>query len=126
MEAHGTGLLFAFDRVKQGVGLETDIPTALRQALLACRKGGTVSVAGVYAGFSDRVPLGSFMEKGITMKTGQTHVHRYLRPLLDAIARERIDPTVVITHRLALEDAAHGYEIFESKKDQCIKIVMQP
>jgi threonine dehydrogenase-like Zn-dependent dehydrogenase len=126
MEAHGTGLLWAFDRVKQGIGIETDIPTALRQALQACRKGGTVSVPGVYAGFSDMVPLGSFMEKGITMKTGQTHVHRYLRPLLDAVARERIDPTVVITHRLSLDDAAHGYEIFESKKDQCIKIVMQP
>jgi threonine dehydrogenase-like Zn-dependent dehydrogenase len=126
MEAHGTGLLWAFDRVKQGIGIETDIPTALRQALQACRKGGTVSVPGVYAGFSDMVPLGSFMEKGITMKTGQTHVHRYLRPLLDAVVRERIDPRVVITHRLSLEDAPHGYEIFESKKDQCIKIVMQP
>jgi threonine dehydrogenase-like Zn-dependent dehydrogenase len=126
IEAVGMGLLWAFDRVKQGIGIETDIPTALRQALQACRKGGTVSVPGAYAGFADMVPLGSFMEKGLTMKTGQTHVHRYLRPLLDAVVRERIDPTVVITHRLSLDDAPHAYEIFESKKDQCIKIVMQP
>jgi threonine dehydrogenase-like Zn-dependent dehydrogenase len=126
MEAHGTGVLAAYDRMKQGVRLETDNPTVLRQALQACRKGGTVSVPGVYAGVGDTIPLGAFMEKGITMRTGQTHVHRYLRPLLEEIANGRIDPTVIISHRLPLEDAAHAYDIFATKEDQCIKVVLQP
>ena len=81
---------------------------------------------GVYAGFADKFPVGAFMEKGITMRTGQTHVHRYLKPLLEAISEKRIDPTVVISHRVSLDDASHAYEIFESKQDQCIKVVMQP
>jgi len=80
----------------------------------------------VYAGVGDTIPLGAFMEKGITMKTGQTHVHRYLRPLLEEIANGRIDPTVIISHRLPLEDAAHAYDIFATKEDQCIKVVLQP
>jgi threonine dehydrogenase-like Zn-dependent dehydrogenase len=126
MEAHGTGLLAVYDRVKQGMRLETDNPWVLRQALQACRKGGIVSVPGVYTGFADKFPVGAFMEKGITMRTGQTHVHRYLKPLLEAITNERIDPSVVISHRLSLDDAPHAYEIFESKRDQCIKVVMQP
>jgi threonine dehydrogenase-like Zn-dependent dehydrogenase len=126
LEAHGTGLLAIYDRVKQGMRLETDNPWVLRQAIQACRKGGTVSVPGVYAGFADKFPVGAFMEKGLTMRTGQTHVHRYLKPLLEAITEERIDPTVVISHRMSLEDAPHGYEIFEAKQDHCIKVVMTP
>jgi threonine dehydrogenase-like Zn-dependent dehydrogenase len=126
MEAHGTGLLATYDKVKQGMRLETDNPWVLRQALQACRGGGTVSVPGVYAGFADKFPVGAFMEKGLTLRTGQTHVHRYLKPLLDAVVQGRIDPTVIITHRFALDDAPHGYEIFEAKQDQCIKVVMHP
>jgi threonine dehydrogenase-like Zn-dependent dehydrogenase len=126
MEAHGTGMLAAYDKVKQGMRLETDNPWVLRQALQACRKGGTVSVPGVYAGFADKFPVGAFMEKGLTLRTGQTHVHRYLKPLLAAVSEGRIDPTVIISHRLSLDDAPHAYEIFEAKQDQCIKVVMHP
>lgn len=110
MEAHGMGLEGLYDKVKQTVRLETGRPHALRQAIVACRKGGTVSVPGVYTGFVDKMPMGAFMNKSLTMKTGQTHVHRYLRPLLDSIQNGKIDPSFVITHRLPLEQAPHGYE----------------
>ncbi len=126
MEAHGTGLEGFYDEAKQALRLETDRPTALRQAIVACRKGGTVSVPGVYTGFVDKMPMGAFMNKGLTMKTGQTHVHRYFRPLLERIQNGEIDPSYIITHRLKLEDAPHGYEIFKHKRDNCIKIVLKP
>jgi threonine dehydrogenase-like Zn-dependent dehydrogenase len=126
MEAHGMGLEGFYDKAKQAVRLETDRPNVLRQAIVACRKGGTVSVPGVYTGFVDKIPMGAFMNKGLTMKTGQTHVHRYLRALLDHVQNGEIDPSFVITHRLPLEQAAHGYEIFKDKKDNCIKIVLKP
>jgi threonine dehydrogenase-like Zn-dependent dehydrogenase len=126
MEAHGTGLEGFYDQAKQALRLETDRPTALRQAIVACRKGGTVSVPGVYTGFVDKMPMGAFMNKGLTMKTGQTHVHRYFRPLLERIQNGEIDPSYIITHRMKLEDAPHGYEIFKHKKDNCIKIVLKP
>ncbi len=126
MEAHGTGLEGFYDEAKQALRLETDRPTALRQAIVACRKGGTVSVPGVYTGFVDKMPLGAFMNKGLTMKTGQTHVHRYFRPLLERIQNGEIDPSYIITHRLKLEEAPHAYEIFKHKKDNCIKVVLKP
>jgi threonine dehydrogenase-like Zn-dependent dehydrogenase len=126
MEAHGMGLEGVYDKVKQAVKLETDRPNVLRQAIVACRKGGTVSLPGVYTGFVDKMPMGAFMNKGLTMKTGQTHVHRYLRPLLDRVQKGDIDPSFVITHTLHLEQAPHGYEIFKHKKDNCIKIVLKP
>lgn len=126
MEAHGLGAEGLYDKAKQAVRLETDRPHVLRQAILACRKGGTVSVPGVYGGFIDKMPMGSFMNKSLTMKTGQTHVHRYLRPLLERVQKGEIDPSFVITHRLPLEQAPHGYEIFKHKKDNCIKIVLKP
>lgn len=126
MEAHGMGLEGFYDKAKQAVRLETDRPNVLRQAIVACRKGGTVSVPGVYTGFVDKMPMGAFMNKGLTMKTGQTHVHRYLRPLLNRVQNGEIDPSFVITHRLPLEQAPHGYEIFKHKKDNCIKIVLKP
>ena len=126
MEAHGTGLDGFYDEVKQALRLETDRPTALRQAIVACRKGGTVSVPGVYTGFIDKVPMGAFMNKGLTMKTGQTHVHRYFRPLLERIQNGDIDPSYIITHRMKIEDAPHAYEIFKHKKDDCIKVVLKP
>jgi len=126
MEAHGMGLMGAYDRVKQALGAETDRPVALRQALMACRNGGVVSVPGVYGGFLDKVPFGSVMNRSLTIKTGQTHVHRYMQPLLERIQRGQIDPTVVITHRLPLEDAPYAYDIFCNKQDDCIKVVLTP
>lgn len=126
LEAHGTDAMAFYDQVKQAVRLETDRPTALRQVILACRKGGHVSLAGVYGGFLDKVPMGAAFNKGLTFKMGQTHVHKYLHPLLERIQNGEIDPSFVITHRLKLEDAPHGYEIFKHKKDNCIKVVLKP
>ncbi|MEG4213919.1 zinc-dependent alcohol dehydrogenase [Microcoleus sp. Pol14C6] len=126
MEAHGTGLDALYDKAKQAVRLESDRPTALRQAIVACRKGGTVSIPGVYGGFVDKVPLGAAFNKGLTMKMGQTHVHRYLRPLLDRVQKGEIDPSFVITHRMKLDEAPHAYDIFKNKKDNCIKVVLKP
>jgi threonine dehydrogenase-like Zn-dependent dehydrogenase len=126
MEAHTTGLIGAYDRVKQATMLESDRPHAFRQAVMACRKGGTVSVPGVYGGFDDKIPLGSLMNKGLTLKTGQTHVQRYMKPLLERIERNEIDPSFVITHRMALDDAPKGYDIFLKKQDECVKVVLTP
>lgn len=126
MEAHGTGLDALYDKAKQAVRLETDRPTALRQILVACRKGGKVSLAGVYGGFLDKIPMGAAFNKGLSLKMGQTHVHRYLKPLLEHIQNGKIDPSFVITHKMNLEDAPKGYEIFKNKKDNCIKVVLKP
>jgi len=126
LEAHDTGLAGAYDRVKQAVRLETDRPTALRQALMACRNGGTVSVPGVYGGFVDKFPLGSVMNRSLTIKTGQTHVHRYMAPLLERVQNGEIDPSFVITHRTRLDDAPEMYDTFKNKQDDCIKVVMKP
>jgi threonine dehydrogenase-like Zn-dependent dehydrogenase len=126
MEAHGMGLEGFYDKAKQAVRLETDRPHVLRQAIVACRKGGTVSIPGVYGGFIDKMPMGAAMNKGLTFKMGQTHVHRYLRPLIERIQNGEIDPSFVITHTLPLEQAPQGYEIFKHKQDNCIKIVLKP
>ncbi len=126
MEAHAPGVFGAYDRVKQAVMLETDRPTVLRQAMMACRSGGTVSIPGVYGGFIDKVPFGSIMNRALTIKTGQTHVQRYMRPLLERIERGQIDPSFVITHRLRLDEAPRGYETFLHKQDECIKVVLKP
>jgi threonine dehydrogenase-like Zn-dependent dehydrogenase len=126
MEAHGRSVSAFYDRAKQAVRLETDRPTALREAIQACRKGGTVSIPGVYGGFADKVPLGAAFAKGLTIRMGQTHVHRYLRPLLNRIQRAEIDPSFVITHRMALDDAPRGYRMFRDKEDECIKVVLRP
>jgi threonine dehydrogenase-like Zn-dependent dehydrogenase len=126
MEAHGTGLDALYDKAKQAVRLETDRPTALRQMLVACRKGGKVSIAGVYGGFLDKIPMGAAFNKGLSFKMGQTHVHRYLKPLLEHIQNGKIDPSFVITHKMDLADAPKGYEIFKNKKDNCIKVVLKP
>ncbi|CDG85592.1 zinc-dependent alcohol dehydrogenase [Janthinobacterium agaricidamnosum] len=126
MEAHGVGIAYAYDRLKQAMRMESDRPTALRQALMACRNGGVVSVPGVYGGFSDKIPFGSVMNRSLTLKTGQTHVQRYLQPLLDRIQRNEIDPSVIITHHLRLDEAPHGYAIFQNKQEECIKVVMHP
>lgn len=126
MEAHGTGVMALYDTVKQAIRMETGRPLVLRQAIAACRKGGKVSVPGVYGGFIDKMPMGAFVNKGLTMRSGQTHVHKYLRPLLQRIQSGHIDPTFIITHRLPLAEAPHAYEIFQKKEDNCIKVVLQP
>jgi len=126
MEAHGTSPGALYDRAKQAMLLETDRPHVLRQVIQACRKGGTVSIPGVYGGFIDKIPMGAAFNKGLTLKMGQTHVHRYLRPLLERIERGEIDPSGIITHRVSLEDAPHCYKIFRDKQDQCIKVVLKP
>ncbi|MGZ5095238.1 MAG: zinc-dependent alcohol dehydrogenase [Burkholderiales bacterium] len=125
-EAHTPGPLYAYDRFKQALMLETDRPFALRQAIMACRNGGTVSVIGVYGGFIDKFPMGSFMNRSLTMKTGQCHVHRYMKPLLERIQNGEIDPSFVITHQMKLSDAPNGYGMFVNKDDDCIKIVLKP
>ena len=126
MEAHGTDFMGLFDQVKQAVRLESDRPTALREVIVACRKGGNVSVPGVYGGFIDKFPMGAAMNKGLTIKTGQTHVHKYLKPLLEHIQNGDIDPSFVITHQLPLDEAPKGYEIFKNKQENCIKVVLKP
>jgi threonine dehydrogenase-like Zn-dependent dehydrogenase len=126
-EAHGTGTLDAVvDKVKTATYLGTDRPHVLREAIMCCRKGGTVSIPGVYLGFLDKIPFGAAMNKGLTLKMGQTHVHRYLEPLLKRIESGEIDPSFVITHRLKLDDAPQAYRTFRDKKDGCIKVVMTP
>ncbi|HET7057988.1 MAG TPA: zinc-dependent alcohol dehydrogenase [Nitrospiraceae bacterium] len=126
MEAHEPGIMGTYDRLKQAMMLETDRPNALRQAITACRKGGTVSIPGVYGGFIDKVPFGAAFNKGLKLKMGQTHMQKYMRPLLERIMKHEIDPSFIITHRLRLEDAPNGYEIFKNKQDDCIKIVLKP
>jgi threonine dehydrogenase-like Zn-dependent dehydrogenase len=126
LEAHGNTIDALYDRVKTALYLATDRAHALRQAIHACRKGGTVSVPGVYGGFLDKFPFGAAFAKGLTFKMGQTHVHRYLRQLLKRIEDGEIDPSFVITHRLSLNDAPWGYETFKNKEDDCLKIVLKP
>ncbi|BES69356.1 zinc-dependent alcohol dehydrogenase [Marinobacter nanhaiticus D15-8W] len=126
MEGHGLGIEHIYDRAKQIVRFETDRPAALRQALMSCRKGGTVSVPGVYGGIGDKLPLGSLMNKSLTVRTGQTHVQHYLKPLLERVEKGEIDPSFVISHRLPLEEAANAYRMFRDKSDHCTKVVMRP
>ncbi|MCV7198695.1 zinc-dependent alcohol dehydrogenase [Mycobacterium angelicum] len=127
MEArNGTAVVDAYDRVKQAVRLETERPHALREALMSCRNGGTVSIVGVYGGMMDKFPIGALMNRSLTIKAGQCHVQRYMRPLLDRIRNGEIDPTVIISHHLQLDQAPHGYEIFKHKQDSCTKVVLNP
>jgi threonine dehydrogenase-like Zn-dependent dehydrogenase len=126
MEAHAPGLLGAYDKAKQAMMLETDRPIALRQAIMSCANGGTVSVIGVYGGFIDKFPMGSVVNRSLTIRSGQCHVHRYLKPLMDRIVNGEIDPSFVITHHLPLQDAPRGFAMFRDKEDECIKIVLKP
>jgi threonine dehydrogenase-like Zn-dependent dehydrogenase len=126
MEAHAPGPSYAYDRVKQALMLETERPIALREAIMACRNGGTISVPGVYGGMADKIPLGAIMNRSLTIKTGQTHMQRYMRPLLERIEKGEIDSTFVITHRLTLDDAPEAFKTFRDKQDECIKVVMRP
>jgi threonine dehydrogenase-like Zn-dependent dehydrogenase len=126
MEAHGKTLDSLYDYAKQAIRLETDRPHVLRQAIQACRKGGTVSIPGVYGGFLDKIPFGAAFAKGLTLRMGQTHVHKYSQLLLERIQHNGIDPSFVITHRMKLEEAPAGYKLFNREKGDCIKIVLKP
>ncbi|CAM2874757.1 glutathione-dependent formaldehyde dehydrogenase [Mycobacterium intermedium] len=127
MEArNSTTAVDAYDRVKQAMRLETERPHALREAVMSCRNGGTISIVGVYGGLMDKFPIGAVMNRSLTIKTGQCHVHRYMRPLLELIRTGEIDPTVIISHHLELDQAPHGYEIFKHKQDNCTKVVLKP
>lgn len=126
-EAHGGGSFDAImDKAKAAVMLATDRVHVLREAIMCCRKAGTVSVPGVYVGMGDKLPLGAFVNKGLTLKTGQTHVHRYVEPLMNKIQEGQIDPSFVITHRVKLDDAPEMYKTFRDRKDGCIKVVLKP
>jgi threonine dehydrogenase-like Zn-dependent dehydrogenase len=126
MEAHVPGFVGAYDRIKQAMMLESDRPHVLRQTIMACRKGGTVSIPGVYGGFDDKIPLGALMNKALTIKTGQTHVQRYFGPLLERIEKGEIDPSFIVTHRLPLAEAPRGFANFVEKHDECLKVVLKP
>jgi threonine dehydrogenase-like Zn-dependent dehydrogenase len=126
MEAHGKGLLAAYDRIKQMIGVETDRPLVLREVMRNCRNGGTISVPGVYGGVIDTVPMGSVMNRALTIKSGQTHVQRYLQPLLESIRQGDFDPERVITHRMPLAQAPEAYRLFRDKQDACVKVVLKP
>jgi len=124
MEAHFHGPSYAYDRVKQALRQETERPFALREAIMSCRNGGTVSIMGVYGGLVDKFPIGAVMNRGLTLRSGQCHVHRYMRPLLERIQNGDIDPSFIITHRLKLDEAPTGYELFKHKLDDCLKVVL--
>ena len=126
LEASGHSLPYFYDDLKQKMRLSFDRPQILREVILAVRKGGTVSVPGVYGGFVDKIPMGAFMNKGVTMRTGQTHMMRYMKPLLDRIVEGQIDPSVVISHVLPLAEAPRGYRIFRDKQEHCTKVVLDP
>jgi len=127
MEAvSGHGVVHAVDRVKQAARIESDRGAALRDAIMACRPGGIVSVIGVYGGLMDKFPTGAFMNKGLTLRSGQCHVQRYIKPLYERIRKGDIDPSFVVTHRLELGHAPDGYETFKHKQDNCVKVVLKP
>ena len=126
MEAEGIGMEAMYDTVKQTLRLETDRPMALRQMIKACRKGGTLSIPGVYGGFVDKMPMGLVFAKGLTMRAGQTHVHKYVKPLMQLVENEQFDTTFIITHRMTLDEAPDGYKMFAQKQDGCVKIVLNP
>jgi threonine dehydrogenase-like Zn-dependent dehydrogenase len=126
LESHGTGFDALFDRVEQRVRLENDRPIALRNAIQACRKSGTVVITGDYSGHIDKFPIGSVFNKGLTLKSGQANAHKYKQPLMQRVERGEIDPSFVITHRLSLDDAPRGYHIFKNKLEGCVKVVMTP
>ena len=125
-EAHAPGIKNLYDKVKQTVRLETDRPHVIREAFKCVRKGGTVSVPGAYIGFADKIPLGTMMNKSLTIKTGQTHIQRYMAPLLQKIVDYEIDPSFVITHTAPLEKGPELYKTFRDKEDGCIKVVLKP
>jgi threonine dehydrogenase-like Zn-dependent dehydrogenase len=125
MEAHGTGINYAYDRTKQALHLHTDRGEALRQAIIACRKGGTVSILGVY-GIMDKFPVGAIMNKGLTVRSAQQHGQKYMPRLLEHVVKSELDPSFLATHRFSLEDSPRGYDMFKHKKDGCVRAVFTP
>jgi threonine dehydrogenase-like Zn-dependent dehydrogenase len=126
-EAHGTGSIDAvYDKAKTMLMMETDRASVLREAIFCCRKGGTISMPGVYFGVADKIPLGAFMNKGLTLRTGQTHMQRYLEPLLQKVENRDIDPSFIVTHRAPLSEGPEMYRKFREKEDGCIKVVLKP
>jgi len=126
MEAHGVGIAAAYDYSKQRMKVAFDRPIVLRQMMQACRKGGVISIPGVYGGFLDKIPFGAAFGKGLIFKMGQTHMHKYMQPLLQRVQNGEIDPSFVITHRLTLDEAPDAYKTFRDKQDECIKVVLDP
>lgn len=126
MEGQDSSPVGVYDKIKQTVRAETGRPVALREAIMACRNGGTVSVAGVYGGFLDKMPFGAIMNRMLTIKSGQTPVQRYMRPLLERVQKGEIDPSFVITHELPLDEAPNAYKMFRDKQDECVKVVLKP
>jgi threonine dehydrogenase-like Zn-dependent dehydrogenase len=126
LEGHTPGLAYVYDKIKTNLFMETDRPVALREAIFACRSGGTVSVAGVYSGFIDKFPMGVIVNRSLTLRSGQCHVQRYTRPLLERIRKGEIDPRFIITHRMRLDEAPQAYEMFSKKQDDCLKVVLKP
>jgi threonine dehydrogenase-like Zn-dependent dehydrogenase len=125
MEAHGTGLQGTYDRIKQALRLQTDRGSALREAILAVRKGGTLSILGVY-GLMDKFPLGMLMNKGVTIRTAQQHGQHYMPRMLEHAEKGELDPSFLITHRMPLSEAASGYQLFKDKQDGCVRAVFEP
>jgi threonine dehydrogenase-like Zn-dependent dehydrogenase len=126
MEAHSTGIVNVYDKVKQTLRLESDHPVVLREAILACRKGGTVVIAGVYNGLINKFPMGAAMNKGLVFKMGMNHPQKYIPTLLDHIVQNRIDPSYLLTHKMSLESGPAGYDIFKNKNDNCLRVVFTP
>ena len=126
MEAHSVGVDKLYDRVTQATRMQSDRPHVLREAIQACRKGGVLSIAGVYGGFVDKIPMGAAFNKGLTFKMGQTHMQKYMAPLLKHVQDGTIDPSFIITHRLPLDQAPEGYRTFRDKQDGCVKVVLRP
>jgi threonine dehydrogenase-like Zn-dependent dehydrogenase len=126
MEAHAPGIEGFYDTAKQLTHIQTDRPPALREAILACRPGGTLSVAGVFGGYVDKMPMGALMNKSLTLRTGQTHVQHYMQPLLERVEKGEIDPSFIITHTMPLDEAPRGYDIFRNREDDCVKVVLKP
>jgi threonine dehydrogenase-like Zn-dependent dehydrogenase len=125
MEGHSPSLDFVYDKLKTNLFMESDRPIAVRQAIRACRSGGTVSVAGAYGGFIDKFPIGAIVNRSLTIRSGQCHVQKYMRPLLERIRKGDIDPRFIITHRLPLSEAPAGYDMFFKKTDECLKVVLK-
>ena len=126
MESHGADFLGLYDKVKQTLRLETDRINVLRQAIQSCRKGGTLSIVGVYGGFVDKFPMGVAFSKGLTFRMGQMHAQRYVPMLVERVARGEIDPAAVVTHHMQLDDAHKAYETFKHKNDECLRVVLKP
>jgi threonine dehydrogenase-like Zn-dependent dehydrogenase len=126
MEAHSPGPQYAYDRAKQALRLQTERTISLRQAILACRKGGTVSIIGVFGGYADKFPIGAAMNKALVLRMGQQHGQRYIPVLLERIARGEIDPSYLATHPMPLDEGPRGYDIFKHKKDGCVRAVFRP